>query len=664
MRTIGKATAVALYLLLTGHPVLAKIPKDIDPNYMALADCPEHPGCPAIVLLDQTELDNRSGRTQYSRKRIVKVFTQDGVDEHGSIELRAVVGGLEIKNLKGRIIQPNGTVSALKRDNVHVKYLRRGKHRVKVKRATFPGVVPGSLIEVTYDVLSAPNSYVTEDMWEIQEWLPVLHARYILEEGKFHLTWKRTGSEDIVVKETSPHKYVKYFDAWNVPPLPREPFGPPIGAIQARYYFGLEGLQGSWLGRFAGLIAGGTGRFIDDASGVKEKVDEIVSPTDARLTKVRKIYRFVQERIQTEEERLRHSDEKTLAEAGNAGDVLSRGFGDEFERTMLFLSMVKAAGLDAGLLLIVGNNNSVFDAKVPDRNQFDSYAAAVKVGMGWTFYDPAARHCPFGRISAEKEGGIPNAVLIRPSKGLGAMKKGLIQGLQIEVHDTTDYSIAAIPVSKAAQNALKRDVHVRLQEDGSAEVEATERGRGLSDLEERRRYMPLGEEERRKRLRDYLVALVPDAELLDASFENLDAFDKPARIKCRFKTASAGTVVGNKMLVTPSIYHASESNPFTAETRRTPVRFHHTWRTQEMVMIVPPDGYAVKELPESLVVREPPFLLMMSFRSVAGKIHVRRTVSIDKVRWPVSEYAALKRFFERVQKADRQTVVLEKEMGP
>src|SRR5262249_36187009 len=154
--------------------------------------------------------------------------------------------------------------------------------------------------------------------------------------------------------------------ATDIPAVPREPYGPPREALRGRYWFNLPELQTSWLGILAGRISGRAGAFIENAPGVAEKTAELVAPNEAPIDKVRKIYRFVQEKIGTEEMRADQTGPQEVKEASNAGEVLQHGFGNEFERSMLFMAMVRSIGLEHGLLLIAGRFSSVLNIDVPD----------------------------------------------------------------------------------------------------------------------------------------------------------------------------------------------------------------------------------------------------------------------------------------------------------
>jgi hypothetical protein len=632
----------------------------IDPSYLALKDCPAQPGCPAIVLLNDHELNNDSNRSRYTVHRIVKVFTDEGVQHYSDVEAPSTIGGWDVRNLEGRTILPDGKEIKLTQDNIFVKTLRKGKRWERTKTAKFPGVQPGAIIEYSYDVLTEQLSLLTELTWFVQMRLPIVDSRFTLKPGKLNFVWMKGGSEQVPVEEKRPFKNVAYYTAHDVPGIPDEPFSPPEEALQARYLFNLPEEQAAWLGVLAARVAGATGEFVTDAPGVKAKVTELGADTAPALERVKKIYRFVQEKIDTEDRRAGATGEEALKEAKSAGEVLQRGFGSEWERALLFLAMVREAGLEYGFLMLAGRFSSAFNPSFPDESQFDSYAVAVKTGSGWTFYDPAARHCPFGMISGEKEGGTtPNGILLTPLKGAAKARRGRVQNLITTTYDPVPFAIATVPASSASKNVLKREAKVAYRPDGGLDVTVSDQGTGLVDLAHRQAYEKEDEAGRLKVLREKLSEIFPVVEVESAEFQDIESFDKPASLRYTLHLPGEPGQ-GDRLLVTPSLFHAGQAMPFTAEARRTEVRFQHARRQQERVEWNLPAGYEVEDLPGPVAVKDPPFTFTMNYSTNEGVLVMSRTLDIDTNTWPAKDYPRLKAFFEKVQEADGRVISLKK----
>jgi len=642
-----------LGVLTAGLPIHAA--EKVTDEHRDIKDCPSEPGCAALILLDERELNNESGRSKYTSRRLIKFFTAEGIEEYGQIDTYAVIGGREVRNMKGRTLLPDGTELRLTTDDIHLKWLKRGKLRIRVKSATFPGVVPGAIVEYSYDIVSEPNSYMTETLWDIQQDLPILESRFTLKHGKYTLDWSQGGSEPVKVEHSSPFKNVNYFMAKNVPSIPDEPYGPPDGTLQARMQFGLPEIAVNWVGSLAGYYAGEMWTFLQ-GEGIEAKAKELVGTETYPAVKVRKIYDFLQEKIGSPAA----DDEAEEKPAKNAGEVLARGQGNEWERSMLFMALARAAGIETRLLLIASRDNGKLEMDFYDESQFDAYAVAAKTGQNWTFYDPAIRHCVFGMISPEKEGGAGNAILIEPSKGAGKVATAVIQNLRYTHHVPVPFAVVGVPFSAASKNALKRETRVTIGEDGTGTVEVVRQGLGHVDLEHRRAYEKLTAEERREALANRVREEIPSADLVSSEFVDLESFGKEAQIKYTMSIPKLATVVGNRMIVSPFVHQSFLANPFTAETRRTPVLFPYASRIQDAVSIAIPEGYAVSALPDQVVVRDEPFVLTVAYTGGEKEITMSRRLDVNTAEWPVADYPRLKAFFEKVYEANRTAITLTK----
>jgi hypothetical protein len=309
---------------------------------------------------------------------------------------------------------------------------------------------------------------------------------------------------------------------------------------------------------------------------------------------------------------------------------------------MLFVALLREAGLDAVLVPVAGRDHAVFEPSMPDAAQFDGVLAAVMQDGRWTFYDPATRHCPLGMVSPRFENVVPNAVIVLMGPGTAGKP-------------------TAIPVSPASRNLLARDVKVSLQPDGSAIVEARDEGEGHVDLDHRQRYGTLPEPDRAPALESWLRRGAPLARVESAWFENLESFTGKARIGYRFVLPGLAVATGDTLVVSPSVLHAMQAAPFTAETRRTPVDFGHTQKTVERIAFAIPEGYVARSTPEPIVLRDGPLSLITNCTVQPDEVVFTRRLEIDAAIWAAEDYPRLKAFFDKVREADQQGLILARE---
>ena len=70
----------ALLLLAAADPALQ------------IADCPHEPGCSALMLLEEIELNNEGSSSLYAVRRQIKLFTQRGIDAYADTQVEGSVG--------------------------------------------------------------------------------------------------------------------------------------------------------------------------------------------------------------------------------------------------------------------------------------------------------------------------------------------------------------------------------------------------------------------------------------------------------------------------------------------------------------------------------------------------------------------------------------------
>ena len=115
--------------------------------------------------------------------------------------------------------------------------------------------------------------------------------------------------------------------------------------------------------------------------------------------------------------------------------------------------------------------------------------------------------------------------------------------------------------------------------------------------------------------------------------------------------------------MTPSLFHASDWRQFSSDIRNSPIHFPYSRNKTERILVEPPKGYEFSELPEPVVVKDPPLSLAVSFFREGTGFRFVRHVRIDTATWPAEDYDRLKSFFDTLQEADRQVVVFTKSDG-
>src|SRR3989475_9325946 len=101
----------------------------------------------AEALFWDIHIEQSESKTVLSHYIRIKIFTDRGVETQGRVDL-PYSGKNSIKDIAGRTIQNDGTVTELKPDSIFERTIVKGKNlKLQAKSFALPGVKPGVLIE-------------------------------------------------------------------------------------------------------------------------------------------------------------------------------------------------------------------------------------------------------------------------------------------------------------------------------------------------------------------------------------------------------------------------------------------------------------------------------------------------------------------------------------
>jgi len=155
---------VFLFYALLGIPSAARADNawlPVSPDDLALKDNPASPGADAMVLYRKSEVSaeqlgvDGDSDEEYVR---IKIFTQAGT-KYGDVEVEFLNNQLDVKDLDGRTILPDGTILKFEGKVLEKEIQKRNGLKSLAKTITLPGVQPGCIIEYRYRKQgSAPSS--------------------------------------------------------------------------------------------------------------------------------------------------------------------------------------------------------------------------------------------------------------------------------------------------------------------------------------------------------------------------------------------------------------------------------------------------------------------------------------------------------------------------
>lgn len=618
---------------------------------------PKAPGAAAVYLnLEEIADDGLHYQSFYAR---IKVLTEKG-KELATVDV-PYSGDWKVKYVEGRTIHPDGTVIPLRGKPEDLLTAQVGDFKMGRKVFTLPDVTVGSILEYRYQ-LQYPDDHVSSPLWRIQRRYFVHKAHYMFTPFKAFLSGSQnvtshflTDSSGKVLDNllwwttlppgTPPLQSDAMgrfsLDVTDIPPVPDEEYMPPLDNViyKVYFYYKASGTAQQFWTDATRRWAKQTDHFADPSRTLREAVAGIVAPADSELDKAKKIYAAVQALDNTDYSREKTATERKelhLKTASRAEDVWKQKSGDSNEIALLYLAMLRAAGLKAWGVQVVNRGRAIFDPSYLDSDQFDDSMVILETGGKDILLDPGAKLCPFLRTSWQHS----DAAAIRESaQGAG---------------------FARTPPQSYNENTIGRTGDITLDEHGAVTGFFTFIMKGEAALHWRQIALETDQAELKKRFDRDLANIVPAG--IDAHVDHFLALNDPdsflmAIVKLK---GTMGSSMGHRLLL-PGLFFESRGHlPFVKEEKRVePVDMQYPETVTEQVTYHLPAGFSVEGAPQNTDVPwKGHALYVVKSQSSAGKVIVARELVRGFDMAKPDEYQDLRGFYQKVATGDQQEIVL------
>ena len=414
--------AVLLLAAMSPVVVCAQFQQPTDEELKMTAD-PKAPGA-AAVYLDYQEVTNDPQHFLSIDARI-KVLTEKG-KELATIELPYVRGETKVTEIQGRTIHPDGTIVPLAVKPEDLMILKTGDLQLLKRVFTLPSVEVGSILEYRFDV-NYDDDIVSSPQWEIQR-------KYFVHKAHYQFTPQRqfmptgtayTPATTFDVEDSRGRRLFKLLcwqllptgvdvkssvngsfsiDMTDVPAIPDEEHMPPVESFLYRVGFFYSYAQTStefWTTEIK-LWSKDVDKFAEPSSKIHDAVNGLIAPADSDLDKAKKLYDAVQALDNTDFSRKKSSSELKelrIKATKNATDTWTQKSGTSEDIAMLYLSMLRAAGLTAYAMKVVDREPSIFDPSNMNLDQLDSTLVNLNTGGKDVVLDPGEKMCSFQTVS-------------------------------------------------------------------------------------------------------------------------------------------------------------------------------------------------------------------------------------------------------------------------
>jgi hypothetical protein len=218
-----------------------------------------------------------------------------------------------------------------------------------------------------------------------------------------------------------------------------------------------------------------------------------------------------------------------------------------------------------------------------------------------------------------------------------------------------------IPPATSDKSQLRRIAKVELGPDGSLKGSVDAEFRGNAALEHRLWALQEDDAGRRKAMEDEAKEWLPEGAIatLD-SVQGWDATEEPLLVHYKIEVPSFASLAGKRLLIPAALFRTTkQKQAFQHKERKYSVYFPFAYNEMDNMILQVPEGYTAESIPVAQDVKLPATRFVTA-RSFANNQFVsKRALVVNGIMFRLSEYPDLKGFFDKVQAADEEQLVLQ-----
>lgn len=594
----------------------------------------------AAVYLNVTEIANNDLHFESFYARI-KILTEKGEDL-ATVELPYQKDQFQyqVAAIQGRTIHPDGSVAQLTGKPADLLIAKEGNTQLARKVFTLPSVTVGSIIEYYYQLRYSDDWYFPPT-WRVQR-------NYFVHKAHYMYTPFRTNNSlslwtvlppGVKVNQDAMNRYV--LDMEDIPAAPDEEWMPPIASslYRAEFYFRDSSNVDAYWKATGDSWSKGVDEFANPSKVLKDAAGGLVAAGDAPLDKAKKLYAAVQALDNTDFSRAKSEAERKdlkLKQVKHAEDVWREKSGTRTEIALLYLAMLRAAGLQAYAMRVVDRSQGVFTAGYMYYDQLDDTIVLLSVDGKEIALDPGEKLCPFQTVS---------------------WKHSIATGIRQTGNGS---AIATTPHQAYTANTIKRVGELALDAHGAVDGNVQVIMTGQEALYWRQKALRSDEAEVKKQFDEWVRGMVPDGvEARVDHFIGLDDADTGLAAVMKVQ-GTAGTATAKRLLVPGLFFETHGSHPFVNQEKRlTPVDMHYGELVNDDITYDLPAGMTVESAPQATRVPwEGHAVLVIKCQAEATEVTVTRTLARSFTLASTEDYQNLRDFYQKVATADQQELVL------
>jgi len=647
MRIPSLIRALPVLLLALASPTLLRAQfQSPTPDELKMTADPKAPGASAVYLNVSEIADNDLGfHSLYVR---VKILAEKG-ESLATVEMpyeKDWEGYIyEVAAIQGRTIHPDGSIVPLKGKPADLLVGKLGTDKTARKVFTLPDVTVGSIIEYYYQ-LRYRNVWDYPPVWHIQRDYFVHKAHYMFNTN----TDANVGMWTVLPQgaKVVPDTLNRYsLDIENIPPAPDEEWMPPIESSLYRVQFYIR--ESNDPDVYWKTVGAKWSKLVDEFANPSRKMRNslinVVTTSDSDLDKAKKIYKFVQNLDNTDFSREKSKAERNdlkLKTVKHAEDVLTDKSGSSSEIALLYLALLRAAGLNASAMSVVNRDQGLFTPGYMYFDQLDDTIILLNIGGKEIVLDPGEKMCPFQTVS---------------------WKHSIATGIRQTANGT---AISTSPSQPYAANTIQRIAELNLDPNGQIDGNVRILMTGQEALYWRQKALQNDEAEVKKQFEQWVSDMVPDGAHVEVD-HFIALADPENTLASVVKVQGAAAAATSKRLLVPGLFFETRgSHPFVAQDKRlTPVDMHYAELVSDDVTYTLPSGLTVESVPQPAKIPWEGHAVMV-IKSTADhtEVNITRTLARAFTLAKTDDYPTLRDFYQKVAAADQQQLVLTRIPAP
>jgi len=599
----------------------------------------KYPLAGAVMILVDEKVKLSPDNTLVSDARyLIKILNERGKKDFAEVVIGYDSTYEKVELEYARTVKPSGEVIAAGEKDIRdvSRYMNFPLYsNARARIISMPEISEGALID--YRVRTIQHQLINKEdfdlAYSLKENEPVLQARFSLDLPK---------GRDLKIKVLNPGYNPQNIDLapkisetasernylWefrDIPQIELEPDMPPMAEIDPII---LMSTFDSWDEIYKWWWDLTKERISAD-SAINGKTKELVKGKNTPEEKIRAIYNYCVQEVRY-----------VGVEYGQAGyqphpapEIFKNKYGDCKDKAILFIAMLKSAGIE-GYPVLIGTRGTPATAKDFPALNFNHCIAAVELNQKTVFLDITAEVCSFGDLPADDQ---ERTVLLFKKDG---------------------YELIDTPLLLPRENLIRYRTEMILGQDETVSAKRTVSGLGQFDQAQRfwTRYTPpnLIEES----LKAKVQSLVTSGDLISYKYENADNLDLPIKLTYEFKGKNFLSRAG-KARILPQFTKIDTSSSAKA-SRGYPLELGQPSVNEAVFSIRLPLNFKIKYLPESRILKSPWIDYEVEYKFKGDTLTVSQKQGLKKRQASVQEYPEFKKFLEDAAILLDEHIILEK----